>query len=291
LRRHFAKGAVMSNQPTKPFGFTKAVLIHAVAVGTALASASAGTEISASGKTTVVPEPPPYEAGRGLITLQGPSGMFINPTSATLPKGAYTVQYCIFFPKDSGAIVGHGMLASYGITDWLELGGIANLVDLNEPVNEEFIVGGPMIRIRLLRDQEWWPQLSIGAYSKWGTNFLNQVTVFAAAYKRIPIDEDGFFKSIGFHAGVRESWFDDDQVKDDSFNAYWGAELQLPYRVYLVGELGTKGNTPGGRDKRNPYAFGVQWRLGGINLSVAGIQAGTQNSIGIYSGVAFSKGF
>jgi len=45
--------------------------------------------------------PAPYEAGRGLITLEGPSGMFINPTSATLPKGAYTAQYCLFFPEPS----------------------------------------------------------------------------------------------------------------------------------------------------------------------------------------------
>jgi hypothetical protein len=36
----------MSNQPTKPFDFTKAVLIHAVAAGITLASASAGTALS-----------------------------------------------------------------------------------------------------------------------------------------------------------------------------------------------------------------------------------------------------
>ncbi|HZJ14718.1 MAG TPA: hypothetical protein VFD27_06700 [Chthoniobacteraceae bacterium] len=278
----------MSNQPTKPFDFTKAVLIHAVAAGITLVSASAGTALSE--KQAAVPEPP-YEAGRGLITLQGPSGMFINPTSATLPKGAFTAQYCNFYPKDSGAVVGHGWLASYGVTDWLEIGGIANLVDLNEPVDTELGIGGPMIRVRLLRDQEWWPQLSIGAYGKYGTHALNQTTVFLAAYKRIPIDENGFFKSFGIHAGIRESWFDDDGVKDDSFNAYCGGELQLPYRVYLIGEVGTEGNTFGGRDKRLPYAFGTQWRLGGVNVTFAGIQSGTQTSIGYYWGVGFAHTF
>jgi hypothetical protein len=57
-------------------------------------------------------------------------------------------------------------------------------------VDTELGIGGPMIRVRLLRDQEWWPQLSIGAYGKYGTHALNQTTVFLAAYKRIPIDEE-----------------------------------------------------------------------------------------------------
>lgn len=255
----------------------------------AVASAHAGTAVSDS-KKNVVPESQ-YEAGRGLLTLQGPSGMFINPTSATLPKGAFTAQYCLFFPKDSTAIVGHGWMASYGITDWLELGAISNLVDLNRPVDKELGVGGPMIRIRLLKDEQWWPQLSVGAYAKFGTHALNQYTAFAAAYKRVPIDESGVLKSIGFHAGVRGSWFDKEAVKSNSVNPYFGTEFQLPYRIYLVGEIGTKGNTQGKRDERFPYAFGAQWRLAGVNLSVAGIQPGDTKKIGVFTGFSFTKGF
>lgn len=234
-------------------------------------------------KETVEPVEPAYEGGRGLLTLQGPSGMFINPTSGTLPQGAFTLQYCNFYPNNRTEVVAHGWMASYGVTDWLEIGALANV--LNVPVDEELGLGGPLVRIRLLRDREWWPQLSIGAYGKYGTHALQQTTAFLAAYKRIPIDEDGFFKSLGFHAGIRGSWFHKDFVEDDSLNVYGGAELQLPYRVYLVGEVGTKGNTPAGRDPRTPYAFGAQWRLGAVNITFSGVQNGTTEKISIFYGV------
>lgn len=245
----------------------------------------AGQEISAAAdsKTEVAPMEEAYEAGRGLLTLQGPSGMFINPTSATLPQGKFTLQYCNFYPENHTDVVAHGWMASYGITDWLEIGALANVV--NVPVDTNLGVGGPLVRVRLLRDREWWPQLSVGFYGKYGTNVLQQSTVFLAAYKRLPLDEDGFFKSLGFHAGVRGTWFHDDFVKDDSVNVYGGAELQLPYRVYLVGEIGTKGNTPAGRDPETPYAFGAQWRLGMVNLTFAGIQNGTTEKISLFYGV------
>jgi len=234
-------------------------------------------------KETVAPVEAPYEGGRGLLTLQGPSGMFLNPTSGTLPQGKFTLQYCNFYPENRTEVVAHGWMAAYGITDWLEIGAVASVV--NVPVDRELGVGGPLVRVRLLRDREWWPQLSIGAYGKYGTNVLQQTSVFLAAYKRLPLDEDGFFKSLGFHAGVRGSWFHGDFAEDDSINGYGGAELQLPYRVYLVGEVGTKGNTPAGRDPKTPFAYGAQWRLGAVNITFAGIQNGTTEKVSLYYGV------
>jgi hypothetical protein len=233
-------------------------------------------------ETTPVAEPQ-YEGGRGLLTLQGPSGMFINPTSGTLPQGKFTLQYCNLYVDNHTDVVVHGWMASYGVTDWLEVGAIADVA--NVPVDTNLGVGGPLVRVRLLRDREWWPQLSVGFYGKYGTNVLEQSTVFLAAYKRIPIDESGFFKSLGFHAGIRGSWFHDDFAKDDSVNVYGGAELQLPYRLYLLGEVGTKGNTPAGRDPNTPYAFGAQWRLGAVNLTFAGVQDGTMDKISLFYGV------
>lgn len=244
----------------------------------------AGQEIDdKAGKEMTTAAEPQYEGGRGLLTLQGPSGMFINPTSGTLPQGKFTLQYCNFYPENHTDVVAHGWMASYGVTDWLEVGALANVI--NVPVDTDLGAGGPLVRIRILRDREWWPQLSVGFYGKYGTNALQQSTVFLAAYKRIPIDENGFFKSLGFHAGVRGTWFHDDFVKDDSVNVYGGAELQLPYRLYLVGEVGTKGNTPAGRDPNTPYAFGAQWRLGAVNITFAGVQTGTTDKISLYYGV------
>src|SRR4051812_45337703 len=41
-----------------------------------------------------VVEVPIARASRGNITLEGPSGMFLNPTSATLPQGTFASGYC-----------------------------------------------------------------------------------------------------------------------------------------------------------------------------------------------------
>jgi len=264
--------------------FAKVALSLALSVLPSYSLVQAGEPVSDKEITEAVePVEPPYEGGRGLLTLQGPSGMFINPTSATLPQGKFTLQYCNFYPNNRTEVVAHGWMAAYGVTDWLEIGALANVV--NVPVDEELGVGGPLVRVRLLRDQEWWPQISVGAYGKYGTRALQQTSVFLAAYKRIPINEDGFVKSLGFHAGIRGSWFHENFAENDSLNIYGGAELQLPYRVYLVGEVGTKGNTPAARDTRNPYAFGAQWRLGAVNVTFAGIQDGTTEKISLFYGV------
>jgi hypothetical protein len=278
---------------SKPYLFASPLVAAAVLAALSV-SARAGTPTyEASDKKTVTPvvEPPPYEAGRGLITLEGPSGMFINPTSATLPKGAMTLQYCLFIPEDSGKLIGHGLMGAYGVTDWLEIGGIGSMVDINEPASRTIAAGGPLARIRLLKDEGWVPQVSVGAYARWGTHALNRTTTFLAAYKRFPISDEGFVRSVGFHAGMRVTWFDEDALKANSFNSYYGAEVQFPYRVYLVGEIGTKGNNRVTQQDRTPYSFGFQWRLGGVNLSVAGIQSGDQKNIGYYTGFALNHAF
>jgi hypothetical protein len=266
----------------------------AFAVLTSADLALAGQPITESkiSKEPVVLEQP-YEAGRGLITLEGPSGMFINPTSATLPRGASTLQYCLFFPNSDNRTIGHGAMAAYGITDWLEVGATGNYVEVNRdnPLHREFVLGGPLLRIRLLKDEGWIPQLSIGGYGKYGTNILDQTTAFLAAYKRVPIDEDGFFKAIGFHAGVRSSWFHDNAAESNSVDGYFGGELQLPARLYLVSEISTRGKSSTGNFHRIPYSFGIQWRLSAVNLSVAMIQRGNDRELGLYSGVGYAFTF
>lgn len=243
-------------------------------------------------KTIPPPEEEHYHASRGLITLQGPSGMFINPTSATLPQGKFTMQYCLFFPNRDTDVVGHGTLLAYGITDWLEIGAVGNLIDLNAGADKEVAVGGPMMRVRLLRDKEWWPEISVGGFVKWGTNAINSSTAFVAASKRIPIDPDGFFKSIVVQTGFRHTWFDQPQGTfrtEDSRRGYGGLELELPYRFYVIGEWTQKDNDT---DRRNPFAYGLQCRLPGVALTCALLQDGGQHErIGIYSGIGISFGF
>ncbi len=216
----------------------------------------------------------PYEAGRGLITTEGPSGMFINPTSATLPQNAFTAQWCSFFPNDNTSVVGHGYLVSYGITDWLEVGGIGNYVDL--PGGNTLTTGGPMARIRLLKDEGLLPQLSIGYYGKYGD--IDQSNAFGAVYKRLPLfGESWIVKSLGIHAGMRSKWL---ESADADLRGYGGVEIQLPYRLYAVGEITTQDSDP-----HVPFAYGLQWRAGWINISAAMLQPGGLPDPSLYLGI------
>jgi len=225
-----------------------------------------------------------YEGGRGLITLEGPTGMFLNPTSGTLPGGAFTLQYCFLLPtNDFSEVMGNGLLLAYGITDFLEVGVMANYIAIDGASDPASV--GPQVRIRLLKDTTYLPEFSIGYYGRFGDDPLDQHGIYAAAFKRLPIgDESGVVKSLGFHAGVRQVW--DTPEDDDTFRVYGGMEVQLPLRLYLVGEVSSKDNVP-----KTPYAYGVQWRFGGINVSIAGMQDGTFKNDAFWFGIGTALSF
>lgn len=229
----------------------------------------------------LTPSPAAYEAGRGLITLEGPSGMFMNPTSATLGARASTIQYCMFLPNGSTTdTVGNGFMGAYGVTDSVEIGVIAKYISPNKGSNLSGV--GPFARLRLTKNEGLMPQLSVGGYAQFGDDPLTTSGIFSAAYWRIPINEDGFLKSLGVHAGIRETWYD--VGASDAFYGYAGLEVQLPLRVYLIGEVSTQDSD---RDLENaPYAYGLQWRLYGVNISLAGIQNGSlPNGPELYWGI------
>jgi hypothetical protein len=217
-----------------------------------------------------------YEANRGLLTLQGPSGMFINPTSATLPAGAFTAQYCFFLPDfDFDDTIGHGALLAYGVTDWLELGALANFLQ-DAPGGGTDFAAGPMARVRLLKHDGWIPQFSVGGYGKIGAETFEQASAFAALTERFEV-QAGPVESVAFHAGARETWTED----NDSFRGYFGLEIQLPARVYLVGEIATESSV----DEVIPWAAGFQWRAGGINISSSVIEQGDGGDVGFFFGI------
>jgi len=229
-----------------------------------------------------------YEGGKGLITLEGPSGMFINPTSGTMPEGYGTAQYCLFFPNNETDVVGHGLMGSYGVTDAVEIGASGNYVDLRA-AGDELTGGGPFARVRLAKDDGTIPQVSVGAYSRFGDDALEKIGIFAAAYKRLPISEDGAVKAVGLHAGVKQLYLDDKaNPVDDTFSGYAGVEVQLPMRVYAVGEVTSKDDD---LNTRTPYAYGVQWRAAGIAMSLAMIQDGNLQEASFYYGIGFAQPF
>jgi len=259
---------------------------------------------------------------RGLITLEGPSGMFINPTSATLPQGRIILNYCVFVPTlpEGVGTVGHGILLSYGVRDWLEVGFIGNLLDLSVdqhpmvkksgkriivPATEDtFVFGGPEIRIRLLRDlsNEWWPEVSIGTYFHLGTpggpfNTSNGYNVFLAASKTVPICEHGFLKSITIQGGFRTQFLQSEAAdavgESTSERGYGGIEVQLPWHFYAIGEV-TSHDGHLDHDLHGnahfPWAAGLQWRGSNFACSIAALQNGGENGPGFYFGVAGGLG-
>lgn len=223
--------------------------------------------------------------------------MFINPTSATLPQGTLILNYCVFVPSlpDGVDVVGHGILLSYGVRDWLELGFVGNLIDRSAggPPSREntFIIGGPMARIRLLRDRDWWPELSIGTYVKLGTpaNISNGETAFVALSKTIPIDKNRFLKSITFQGGFRETWRDEAAPVSNTSRAYGGIEAQLPYHFYVIGEVAQRDDRVG-VDINVPWAAGLQWRGRWFGCTIAALQNGAEEHPGFYFGVGGGLG-
>lgn len=244
-------------------------------------SAFAGTPAPAAAPA---PEAP-YEGGRGLLTLEGPSGMFLNPTSATLPKGAFTAQACYLNPNLDDSVNASGAMVAYGVTDWLELGILGNYIFLDDALGDDQSGLGPMARVRLLKDEGLVPQVSVGYYAKFGDDAVETNSGFVAAYKRFPVgDESGFVKSVGVHLGARYSSLE----SEDVCVGYGGLEVQFPYRLYLVGEISSKDDDV---YSEIPFAAGLQWRAGGINISISAMQDGTFEDPGFFFGIGTQLSF
>jgi hypothetical protein len=244
-----------------------------------------------------------YSGGRGLITFTGPTGMFLNPTSGTMPKGSITAQFFMTVVKPVNANTGkdqfawHNAIASYGVTDWFELGAMGQLVDRsNGQDNQSIMAGGPFARVRVLKDQSWWPELSAGAILLEGEYSLRRETLFLAASKRFVLNEAGFFKAVRLHLGGRQFWQDGhdpnpaiwtflQQRNDSGRVGYAGGEMQFPKHIYLVGEIQTKETG----DRYLPWSAGIQLRHpDGFGLSLALLQPGFQGSPTAYVGIGIN---
>ena len=236
----------------------------------------------------IVEVPVTVRESRGMITLEGPSGMFLNPTSATLPQGVLAYGYCFILTNQETDILGHAMFMSYGVRDWLELGVVANMVNFR--INDElpkgsYGTGGPMARIRLVRDRDCWPEISLGAYAKFGTDHFDSRNIFLAASKTLPIDEKGFVKTVTFQGGFRESWIEDPDRNTNRF--YGGLELQLPGNLYVIGEVTQFASR---KDEFMPWAAGIQWRGRKFGITAAIVQSGDDDPPSIYLGVGGGLG-
>ena len=170
-----------------------------------------------------------------------------------------------------------------------EIGVVAGMTNVRT-TDEEFREGnygdaGPMIRVRLLRDRSCWPEVSVGAYAKWGTDQLDSSNVYLAAAKTFPIDESGFLKTVTFQGGFRESWLEAPDRNTNRF--YGGLEVQLPHDFYLVGEVTQFARR---KDDFTPWAGGIQWRVKRFGVTAAIVQSGDDRPWSIYLGIGSGLG-
>ena len=250
----------------------------------------------------------PYVGGRGLITKEGPTGMFLNPTSGTMPSGSLTAQVfaTVIKPLPNQDQFGwYNALAAYGVNDWLEVGALGTLVDRSnsrtnpatgqlQGDNQSVMAGGAYGRVRVMKDHEAWPELSVGGILLEGNEILSRRTIFLAASKRFVINEDGFVKAFRLHLGGRHFWQrEGDELSFRTWSylqqrdgedtvGYAGGELQFPKHIYLVSEVQTKETG----DRYIPWSAGLQLRHpSGFGLSLAVLQPGFQSSLTAYIGI------
>lgn len=235
----------------------------------------------------------------GNLTLEGPTGMFLNPTSTTLKEKQFIVQYCVALLKFLNRNVpDHYAIASYGISDWLEFGVTGRVWDLNDRDHVVTPSGaGPFARVRLLKEESLIPEFSVGAISVQGDPIVRKDTLFVAASKGLGLRRQNLPFDVRLHAGARQFWMGKgNDAARTWFNmtpdaggsgindqvGYFGGEISLPKNLYLVSEVSTM---PEGAFK-TPYSVGAQLRSPeGYGLSLAAIQTGNQVSPGIMIGI------
>lgn len=227
-----------------------------------------------------------YKKGaRGLVTLEGVTGMYLNPTSGTLEAGKLTTQYCVAMLKQqSGQNTGtenqHTAMATYGVTDWLELGALGRVSDLDNQ-NQSIAAGGPVGRVRLFKDEGIWPELSVGGMLREGKKNLTKRTVFIAGSKKMEL-ENPVVHSLRLHAGFRQFWQDSTVNVADASIVYIGGEVEFSKSVFLVGEVSNKDDV----FKHVPFSAGVQIRSqDGKAFDVAVVQSGNEEDISLFIGV------
>ena len=227
----------------------------------------------------------PYVGGRGLITREFATGMFLNPTSGILNHGQFTLQYCATIFHDptpeKPTVVGHRAIAAVGLANWVEVGAAGELDDRPGP-DKNPTIGGPMVRARLLKDQGPWPEIGIGGIFLFGDKEIERRTVYVAASKGLKLGDGPFLRSVRGHVGFRQTWFEEGQ--DGSFG-YVGGELELYRHTFLVAEVSNKG---AGATKI-PWAAGVQVRHpDGFGFTLAVAQTGRLSNLAIYVGVGLN---
>jgi hypothetical protein len=247
-----------------------------------------------------------YIGGRGLITASGPTGMFLNPTSGTLARGNISAQAFGSTIKPLSDLPTGGQdqfgyyngLLGYGITDWFEVGGLIQVVDRSNNADQQTVAaGGGYARMRVLKDQGIFPEISVGGMFFEGNEMLDRRTLFTALSKRVDISDTGVVRGFRLHLGGRYYWQKDAselgfktwkalaQRGDNAAVGYLGAEVELPKHLFLIGEIQSRESG----DQQQPFSFGLQFRHPeGFGLSLALLRPGLQEAMTAYIGIGIN---
>jgi hypothetical protein len=235
-------------------------------------------------------------ATRGVITLDGVPGLFLNPTSGTLQKGEVSFQACISSQDWLGDRVWwKGMFGAYGVSDRLELGFSHAGLD-NRSDGKSVDANGPALRYRFMEEAISGWEGSFGCYWRPGTKYVARSGANLAFSRRIGT-VGSTRREVRLHAGIRGFWQDgwwigkwlgSQQVslaKDDATLGYGGLEVGLPGSLSLIGEVSTKG----GYFSKTPWAFGLQYKMaGGFGCSLGAVQPGYARSAGFFFGIGIN---
>lgn len=220
----------------------------------------------------------------GLVTVEGPTGMFLNPTSRSSEAGTFKTQLCgTSLPRVDGNVAVYQLVATYAIADWFEVGGQWQSVSPDK--DNHLNIGGPQARLRLLQESDVLPELSIGGYLKEGEDALSQRTAYTAASKFFDIENAGIINQVGLHTGFKYLWQDSDFNESNGAIGYLGAELGLVKNLHLVGEVSLKDDVY----DRTPFSYGLQVRHpDGFGFSLAAIQTGFDSRPAVFIGVGIN---
>ncbi len=226
-----------------------------------------------------------YVGGLGNVTGFGLTGLFQNPTSGILPEGALLLQDCFSIAETAGDHFNtNGLLVSYGVNDWLEVGGFFSSVLGRTPVpggDSNFYAGQAQARVRVQRDEGLMPEISIAGVAGFGDDFLSKHSALLMASKGIDLSDGDFMRSARLHGGVRHVWTG---RGDEITTAFVGLEVEALRNVFLIADVNTRDDSY----IKTPWSAGVQYRSNGFGFSLAVVQDGQRTDEAYFIGIGVS---
>lgn len=239
------------------------------------------------------------------LTLNGETGMFINPTAQVAKKGQgeIGINYYRVAKVDGAKIDQYGIVGAAALTDRLELsGGIGR--DHASEGGESFTSTDSSfgLKYQIQNSAKHGYDLAVGGE----TQNLNLVGIdltdsfaylvatkaFGHTQHRAPI-----LATIGLRVDHIDVPFGL-PISDNQFSVYAGGEVPLAQGLKLIGEIGTK--TYDLPETKIPYAIGLRYSPTGKSFSISGgihrsglgtidLLGGSSNNFFLQAGYTFGK--